>query len=98
MKNAQRTSDNDVQRHEMFQIVCDQVTDWRDFGRCCDFTDVELSRIGEDENIRNKIPLIMYRILEQAEERFGNKFQEKLCTALIDAKRKDILRKLHLIK
>lgn len=86
------------QYHEIFKIVCDYIEDWRDFGRCLDITEGDLKRIGFDQSLHNNIKLMTNRILEQAYEQFGNEFIEKLCAALIEARRKDILRKLKDLK
>lgn len=82
------------QRHEIFKIVCDNIEDWRDFARCLDISEGDLKAIGFDQSLNNNIKLMTNRVLEQAEQQFGNRFKEKLCNALIDARRKDILRKL----
>lgn len=79
-------------RHEIFNVLCDNIDNWRDFGRCLEFTDPELNRC--DQELRTDIKLITHRILEQAAEKFGGQFEEKLCIALNNARRKDILRML----
>lgn len=84
-------------RHDIFNILCDNIDNWRDLGRCLEFSDVELNRIGSDHELRNDIKLITYRILEQAEKRFGNHFHQKLCLAL-KGRREDILRILRNMK
>lgn len=97
MKNSHKKSDESArpgEHHKIFQIVCDYIEDWRDFGRCLDITDSDLNRIGFDQSLHNNIKLMTNRILEQAQQQFGDGFIEKLCTALEDARRKDILRKL----
>lgn len=70
--------------------MCDGIDDWRDFGRCLGIKDAELNRIDYDPNLR-KPKSKTYRILEQAEEQFDNRFIEELYSALIAAGRKDIL-------
>lgn len=57
--------------------------------------DVELNHIGQDQEIRNDIKLITNRILERMETKYGDQFYMKLCTALTEARRKDIVRYLN---
>lgn len=92
--NSSWNQRSEHKRHEIFKIICNNVDKWRDLGRCLFFRDVELSWIGSDPELRNDIKLITYRILEQAEEKFGNQFIQNLCNALAEAGRKDILRHL----
>lgn len=54
--------------------------------------DAELNHIGQE--LRDDVKLMTNRILEQMEERHGDQFYEKLCEALVDTRRKDILRNL----
>lgn len=82
------------QYHRICQIVCDYIEDWRDLGRCLDITDGDLNRIGLDQCLQHNIKLMTNRVLEQAQEKFRDGFVESLCTALKEARRKDILRKL----
>lgn len=82
------------QQREVFIIVCDGISDWRDLGRCLNIADVELDRIGADRDISHNIKLITHRILKHAKEQYTDEFPAKLRTALIDARRRDILRKL----
>lgn len=89
-----KSIDEERRQHEIFNVLCDNIENWRDLGRCLEFKDVELNRIGTDQDLRNDIKLITFRILEQAEKKFGNQFQQKLRLALNDARRKDILRML----
>lgn len=89
---AQETHRN--QRYEIFKIVCNNIDNWRDFGLCLGFNDTELNWIAADQSLHNTVKLFTNRILEQAEEKFGNQFQKELCRALRDAYRNDILRKL----
>lgn len=97
LANSHKKSENvhHSQRHEIFKIVCDNIEDWRDFGRCLDITEGDLKGMGFDQSLHNNIKLMTNRILEQAEKRFGNRFKDMLCNALIEARRKDILRKLN---
>lgn len=88
----------DHQYHEIFKIVCDYIEDWRDFGRCLNITERDLKEIGFDQSLQNNIKLMTNRLLEQALQQFGNGFIEALCAALIEARRRDILRKLRDLK
>lgn len=100
LSNLHKKSENahHGERHEIFQIVCDNIEDWRDFGRCLDVTEGDLKGISFDQSLHNNIKLMTNRVLEQAEKHFGNRFKEKLYNALIEARRKDILRKLNDLK
>lgn len=82
------------QYHQIFQILCDYIEDWRDFGRCLDITEGDLKRIAFDQSLHNNTKLMTNCVLEQAQWKFGNRFIEKLCEALVETRRKDILRKL----
>lgn len=92
--NSNQSENEAKRRHEIFKIVCNNIDNWRDLGRCLDMRDVELNHIGQDQEIRNDMKLITNRILEQMELKYGDEFYVKLCEALIEARRKDILRDL----
>lgn len=84
---------DEIQRNKIFGIVCDDIDDWRDLGRCFGIRDTALNWIASDRNLQPK--LLTNRVLEQAEEKYGCAFKEQLCAALKDAGRNDILRKLN---
>lgn len=85
---------SDNKRQEIFRLLCNKIDNWRDFGRCLGMTDVELSRISQDQTLRNDIKLFIQRVLERMEEVHGSQFYEKLHNALIEARRKDVARSI----
>ncbi|XP_055323671.1 uncharacterized protein LOC129578715 [Sitodiplosis mosellana] len=98
LRNSSQNTGDSKRRHETFRIVCDNIDNWRDFGRCFDIKDVELNHIGQDQELRNDIKLITNRILERMEEKHNDQFYAKLCDALVEARRKDIIRDLKKFK
>lgn len=60
--------------------------------------DVELNHIGQDQQLCNDIKLITNRILERMEEKHQDQFYRKLYDALVEARRKDIVRDLKKLK
>lgn len=83
---------NANRRQEIFNFVCNNVTNWQDLGRCVGMSDADLEIIAQDFVLRRNVKSITYRILERTENEWGNQFYEKLQSALSDAKRKDIAR------
>lgn len=98
MGNSQQSTGDSKKRHDVFRIVCENIDNWRDFGRCFDMKDVELNRLGQDQDLRNDIKLITNRILEQMETKHSNLFYQKLYDVLVEARRKDIIRELKKLK
>lgn len=60
--------------------------------------DVELNHIGQDQQLCNDIKLITNRILERMEDKHKDQFSRKLYDALVEARRKDIIRDLKKLK
>lgn len=93
--SSHKTNQNIVnakKRQEIFNFVCNNMTNWQDFGRCVGMSDADLEIIAQDFVLRRNVKSITYRILERNETEWGNQFYEKLQSALCDAKRKDIAR------
>lgn len=83
-----------VKRHKIFQLICDNIVCWRDLGRCFDIKDVDLCHIAQAQELHNDVKLIVNRILERMEQKYGHQFYKKLYDALNEADRKDIIRDL----
>lgn len=98
MRSTGYASGDSKRRHDTFRIICENIDNWRDFGRCFDIKDVELNHIGQDQDLRNDIKLITNRILEQMKEKHGDRFYTKLYDVLVEARRKDIIRELKKFK
>lgn len=81
-------------RDDTFNIVASNIVNWRVLGRWLDIGDIEISRIGRDQEICHDPKLITLRILKQSEEVFGDQFPQRLHAALENSGRKDILKKL----
>lgn len=81
-------------REPIFKIVCNNIDNWRDMGRCFGMVEAELNQIWQDQEIRNDMRLLTNRIMERMEERYGDQFYKKLIIALEEARRKDIIRQL----
>lgn len=96
--NGIRHDEEGPGRHKLFRFLCDNIDNWRDFGRCFEMKDVDLSRIGQDPELHNDQKLIIHRILERSVETFNDQFESKLCEALAEARRKDLLRELKKFK
>ncbi|XP_031618087.1 uncharacterized protein LOC116337558 isoform X2 [Contarinia nasturtii] len=77
-------------KHKVFTVVCNEIENWRDFGRCFGMRDVDVNRINQDRELNNDTRLITNRILEQMQAIYRDQFPQKLCDALIEARRKDI--------
>lgn len=85
------TLTRDQTHHLMFKIIANEIEDWRDFARELDITE---SQIVEFEEMRLNISTIVHRILENAKQNYGLDINCKIKSALIEVKRKDIVRKL----
>lgn len=98
LRSSGYASGDSKRRHNTFRIICENIDNWRDFGRCFDMKDVELNHIGQDQELRNDIKLITNLILERMEEKHGEQFYTKLYDVLVEARRKDIIRELKKFK
>lgn len=76
----------------IFKIIAADIEDWRSFARELNISE---SQIIELEELRLDINTVAHRVLEKAKQMYEAELNDRIKNALIEIKRRDIIRKLN---
>lgn len=74
------------------KIIAADIEDWRSFARELNISE---SQIIELEELRLDINTVAHRVLEKAKQMYEAELNDRIKNALIEIKRRDIIRKLN---
>lgn len=81
-------------KDKIYDLITNEITSWKHFGRLLGITDSELRNIQYEFRHEDSIEAIIVKILDEAEARHGSNMFDKLCDAVKKSKRLDIFRQI----